>query len=103
MPDADVVQLGAFSNTCPADNDIPTNTHTAVAIECFVCNATDSASPFQCGEWFERFDTPDIRPQSCAGVHGAKYCVKHIGRFEGTSLDNGPVWFGHAHGNARLG
>lgn len=55
----------------------------ASAIECYVCNATDSSSPFQCGEWFERFDTPDIKPQNCAGVHGAKYCVKHIGRFEG--------------------
>lgn len=53
------------------------------AIDCYVCNATDSASPFQCGEWFERFDTPDIQPQNCSGVHGARYCVKHIGRFEG--------------------
>lgn len=48
-----------------------------------MCNATDSATPFQCGEWFERFDTPDIEPQDCSGVHGAKYCIKHIGRFEG--------------------
>lgn len=56
----------------------------ASAINCYVCNATDSATPFQCGEWFERFDTPDIEPQDCSGVHGAKYCIKHIGRFEGT-------------------
>lgn len=49
-----------------------------------MCNATDSATPFQCGEWFERFDTPDIEPQDCNGVHGAKYCIKHIGRFEGS-------------------
>jgi len=56
---------------------------TASAINCYVCNATDSATPFQCGEWFERFDTPDIEPQDCSGVHGAKYCIKHIGRFEG--------------------
>lgn len=51
-----------------------------------MCNATDSATPFQCGEWFERFDTPDIEPQDCSGVHGAKYCIKHIGRFEGILL-----------------
>lgn len=61
----------------------PSFCRAAVAIDCYVCNATDSASPFQCGEWFERFDMPDIKPQSCAGVHGAKYCIKHIGRFEG--------------------
>ncbi|KAJ6633174.1 hypothetical protein Bhyg_16018, partial [Pseudolycoriella hygida] len=59
---------------------------TASAISCYVCNATDSATPFQCGEWFERFDTPDIEPQDCSNVHGAKYCIKHIGRFEVTSL-----------------
>lgn len=56
---------------------------TALAIECYVCNATDSSTPFQCSEWFERFDTPDIKPQDCSNVYGAKYCIKHIGRFEG--------------------
>lgn len=55
----------------------------ATSISCYVCNATDSSSPFQCGEWFERYDTPDIVPQDCSNVYGAKYCVKHIGRFEG--------------------
>lgn len=55
----------------------------ATSISCYVCNATDSNSPFQCGEWFERYDTPDIQPQDCSNVYGAKYCVKHIGRFEG--------------------
>lgn len=56
---------------------------TAVAINCYVCNATDSSTPFQCSEWFERFDRPDIKPQDCSNVYGAKYCIKHIGRFEG--------------------
>uniref|UniRef100_A0A023EGK6 Putative secreted protein n=1 Tax=Aedes albopictus TaxID=7160 RepID=A0A023EGK6_AEDAL len=56
---------------------------TALAIECYVCNATDSSTPFQCSEWFDRFDTPDIKPQDCSNVYGAKYCIKHIGRFEG--------------------
>lgn len=57
--------------------------NSATSISCYVCNATDSSSPFQCGEWFERYDTPDIVPQDCSNVYGAKYCVKHIGRFEG--------------------
>lgn len=53
------------------------------AINCYVCNATDSTNPFQCGEWFTRFDNPDIEPQDCSNVHDAKFCIKHIGRFEG--------------------
>ncbi|XP_055920607.1 U-scoloptoxin(05)-Cw1a [Eupeodes corollae] len=57
--------------------------HTTVSIECYVCNTSDTVSPFQCGEWFERYDDPDIQPHDCSTVHGARYCVKHIGRFEG--------------------
>ncbi|ALC48258.1 bou [Drosophila busckii] len=53
------------------------------AIECYVCDASDTTNPFQCGEWFERFDMPDIQPQNCSNVHGATFCVKHVGRFEG--------------------
>ncbi|GAB0098304.1 U-scoloptoxin(05)-Sm1a [Sergentomyia squamirostris] len=56
---------------------------TVSSIRCFVCNATDTSSPFQCGELFERYDTPDIEPSDCSDVHGAQYCIKHIGRFEG--------------------
>lgn len=52
-------------------------------INCYVCDATDEKSLFQCGEWFERYDDPQIKPQNCSGVHGARYCIKHIGRFEG--------------------
>lgn len=53
------------------------------AIECYVCDASDTENPFQCGEWFERFDQPDLQPQNCSNVHGAAFCVKHVGRFEG--------------------
>lgn len=53
------------------------------AIECYVCDASDTKNPFQCGEWFDRFDQPDIEPQNCSSVHGASFCVKHVGRFEG--------------------
>lgn len=54
-----------------------------LAIECYVCDASDTNNPFQCGEWFERFDEPDIQPQNCSNVHEAKFCIKHVGRFEG--------------------
>ncbi|XP_053677076.1 U-scoloptoxin(05)-Sm1a [Anopheles nili] len=54
----------------------------ATAISCYVCNTTDSTNPFQCSEWFERFDEPDLKPVDCSNVYGAKFCIKHIGRFE---------------------
>ncbi|XP_058067267.1 U-scoloptoxin(05)-Sm1a [Anopheles bellator] len=54
----------------------------ATAISCYVCNTTDSTTPFQCSEWFERFDRPDLKPVDCSNVYGAKYCIKHVGRFE---------------------
>ncbi|XP_067636146.1 UPAR/Ly6 domain-containing protein bou [Eurosta solidaginis] len=56
---------------------------TAVAINCYVCDASDTQTPFQCGEWFERFDDPDIQPEDCSNVHDAKYCIKHVGRYQG--------------------
>lgn len=65
--------------------------YAASSINCYVCNATDSSSPFQCGEWFERYDRPDIKPQDCSNVYGAKYCVKHIGRFEGKQFWGGKI------------
>lgn len=34
-------------------------------------------------EYFERYDLPDLTLNDCSSVHGAKYCIKHIGRFEG--------------------
>lgn len=55
-------------------------------INCYVCDATDEKSLFQCGEWFERYDDPQIKPQNCSNVHGARYCIKHIGRFEGKNI-----------------
>lgn len=53
------------------------------SINCYVCDTSDTSMPFQCSEWFDRFDKPDIMPQNCSNVHDAKYCIKHIGRFEG--------------------
>ncbi|CAG9799194.1 unnamed protein product [Chironomus riparius] len=57
--------------------------YSVTSIKCYVCNSTDTSQPFQCSEWFERYDRPDIQPVDCSAVHGAKYCIKHIGRFEG--------------------
>lgn len=54
-----------------------------MAINCYACDATDTSMPFQCSEWFERYDTPDIQPSNCSDVHDARYCIKHVGRFEG--------------------
>uniref|UniRef100_A0A1A9UUN6 Protein sleepless n=1 Tax=Glossina austeni TaxID=7395 RepID=A0A1A9UUN6_GLOAU len=56
---------------------------TALGINCYVCDTSDTTTPFQCGEWFERFDRPDIQTQNCSNVHDAKFCIKHVGRFEG--------------------
>lgn len=65
-----------------------TRMETAMAdINCYVCDATDPNALFQCGEWFDRYDTPQIHAQNCSGVHGARYCIKHIGRFEGTFIE----------------
>jgi len=55
----------------------------AIAIRCYTCNSSDTSNPFQCGEWFDRYDKPDSETNDCSSVHGAQYCIKHIGRFEG--------------------
>ncbi|XP_063243464.1 U-scoloptoxin(05)-Sm1a [Bacillus rossius redtenbacheri] len=51
------------------------------AIDCYQCSSTDQDNPFQCNE----FLTSDISIQAepCSAVYGARYCVKHTGRFEG--------------------
>ncbi|XP_044738820.1 U-scoloptoxin(05)-Er1a [Chrysoperla carnea] len=54
---------------------------TAISIKCFQCSGTNSTQhPFQCNEWLSDYD---MEPKSCDSVYGAKYCIKHIGRFEG--------------------
>lgn len=54
---------------------------TALSINCYQCSGTSSSDPFQCNEWLD--SDVDLQPQPCDEVYGAKYCVKHIGRFEG--------------------
>ncbi|KAL3280282.1 hypothetical protein HHI36_017775 [Cryptolaemus montrouzieri] len=53
---------------------------TSFAIKCYQCSGSDPQKPFQCNEWLS--DDIDIEPESCEHVYGAKYCVKHVGRFE---------------------
>lgn len=72
----------------------------ALAIRCYVCNTTSSLNaPFQCSEWFDRYDKPDIEPQDCSNVIGAKYCIKHIGRFEGLSMKDFFLYATTLHGD----
>nr|XP_022905315.1 uncharacterized protein LOC111417317 [Onthophagus taurus] len=52
----------------------------SLAINCYQCASTNTTSPFQCNEYLK---DADILAESCDGVHGARYCVKHTGRFEG--------------------
>ncbi|OXU27483.1 hypothetical protein TSAR_010643 [Trichomalopsis sarcophagae] len=47
--------------------------------------STNSSRPFLCNEFLTH--GYDIEPESCDDVYGAKYCVKHIGRFEVLTLD----------------
>ncbi|XP_026482165.1 uncharacterized protein LOC113389339 [Ctenocephalides felis] len=54
------------------------------AISCYQCNGTDAKSLFQCGEDLGAAGgSIDLVPQSCDKVHDAKFCVKHVGRYEG--------------------
>lgn len=53
---------------------------TVHSLHCYQCNSTNSTVPFQCTEVLS--SDVDIVPESCDAVFGAKYCVKHTGRFE---------------------
>lgn len=55
--------------------------HTATALDCYQCSGSDPNKPFQCNEWLS--SDIDIQPEACDKVYGAKFCIKHIGRFEG--------------------
>ncbi|XP_014222672.1 uncharacterized protein LOC106649655 isoform X1 [Trichogramma pretiosum] len=50
-------------------------------LECYRCVSTNSSRPFLCNEFLT--DSEAIEPDSCDDVYGAKYCIKHVGRFEG--------------------
>ncbi|XP_011500171.1 PREDICTED: uncharacterized protein LOC105364028 [Ceratosolen solmsi marchali] len=58
---------------------------TAHGLECYRCVSTNSSQPFLCNEFLT--DAYDIKPESCDDVYGAKYCIKHVGRFEALTLD----------------
>ncbi|XP_044009363.1 uncharacterized protein LOC122853143 isoform X2 [Aphidius gifuensis] len=52
----------------------------ARGINCYQCSSTNNVHPFQCNEYMS--EDIDISPTDCSDVWGAKYCVKHVGRFE---------------------
>ncbi|CAH1974528.1 unnamed protein product [Acanthoscelides obtectus] len=54
---------------------------TSHALNCYQCSGSDPEKPFQCNEWLS--NDIDIKPEPCDAVYNAKYCIKHIGRFEG--------------------
>jgi hypothetical protein len=58
----------------------------AHGLECYRCVSTNSSQPFLCNEFLT--DAYDIKPESCDDVYGAKYCIKHVGRFEGKNIFN---------------
>ncbi|XP_014222681.1 uncharacterized protein LOC106649655 isoform X2 [Trichogramma pretiosum] len=53
-------------------------------LECYRCVSTNSSRPFLCNEFLT--DSEAIEPDSCDDVYGAKYCIKHVGRFEVLTL-----------------
>ncbi|XP_059482299.1 U-scoloptoxin(05)-Cw1a [Neocloeon triangulifer] len=58
----------------------------AADINCYQCSSTDHEDPYLCPETFNDEGDPDgyLPPaQSCSQVHGASYCIKQTGRFEG--------------------
>ncbi|XP_047022712.1 U-scoloptoxin(05)-Er1a [Helicoverpa zea] len=58
---------------------------TVYSINCYQCSGTDSNNPFQCNEFLE--SDVDLVPNDCATIHDAQYCIKHVGRYEGSSLE----------------
>ncbi|XP_029672139.1 U-scoloptoxin(05)-Sm1a [Formica exsecta] len=54
---------------------------TGHSIQCYQCTSINNEDPFQCNEFLT--SDVDLQPESCDDVYGARYCVKHVGRFEG--------------------
>ncbi|XP_065347127.1 uncharacterized protein bou isoform X1 [Cloeon dipterum] len=60
---------------------------TSAVINCYQCSSTDHEDPYTCNELFNVDGDPDgflppVKP--CDQVHGASYCIKQTGRFEGS-------------------
>ncbi|CAK1546124.1 unnamed protein product [Leptosia nina] len=51
------------------------------SINCYQCSGTDSNDPFECNEYLDTESS--LVPTDCSLIHDAKYCIKHVGRFEG--------------------
>lgn len=53
----------------------------SLAIDCYQCSSTNNKNSFQCGESLGK--DHNLIAEPCDAVYGAKYCIKHTGRFEG--------------------
>lgn len=51
------------------------------SIDCYQCSGTDSRQPFECNEFLD--STSNLEAANCTSIYGAKYCIKHVGRYEG--------------------
>ncbi|XP_070163703.1 UPAR/Ly6 domain-containing protein bou isoform X2 [Polyergus mexicanus] len=58
---------------------------TGYSIQCYQCTSINNEDPFQCNEFLT--SDVDLQPESCDDVYAARYCVKHVGRFEAITLD----------------
>ncbi|XP_028025883.1 uncharacterized protein LOC114239726 [Bombyx mandarina] len=58
---------------------------TVYSINCYQCSGTDSNNPFECNEFLD--GDVDLVPIDCATIHDAQYCIKHVGRFEGLTIE----------------
>ncbi|XP_025831156.1 uncharacterized protein LOC108741657 [Agrilus planipennis] len=54
-------------------------------ISCYQCSGTDNKTPFECNEFLDS-DTALVSTP-CDDVYDAKYCIKHVGRFEAKCID----------------
>ncbi|XP_045494424.1 U-scoloptoxin(05)-Sm1a isoform X2 [Colias croceus] len=55
------------------------------SINCYQCSGTDSNDPFQCNEYLD--SESSLVPTDCSLIHNAQFCIKHVGRFEGYSIE----------------
>lgn len=57
------------------------------SINCYQCSGTDSNYPFECNEYLD--SESGLEAIDCSLIHDAQYCIKHFGRFEGTTISLG--------------
>ncbi|VVC88333.1 unnamed protein product [Leptidea sinapis] len=64
---------------------IVTAMKTVYSINCYQCSGSDSNNPFECNEYLD--SETNLIANDCSSIHNAQYCIKHVGRFEGGSIE----------------